>query len=50
MHMRFSLPGGTLKIKTESYLRTYERERRVPVYRMGDLYFIWLRRGATIHG
>lgn len=50
MHMRFSLPGGTLKIKTETYLRSYEREKRVPVYRMGDLYFIWLRKGVEVRG
>jgi hypothetical protein len=41
MHCRIRLPGGTLKIKTRPYLRTPEIERRVPVKRLGALYFIW---------
>ncbi len=41
MRIRVRMPGGTFKIKTWSKLRTHELERRVPVYRFGDLYFIW---------
>jgi hypothetical protein len=41
MHYRIRLPGGTLKIKTRQYLRTREIEGRVPMKRLGGLYFIW---------
>lgn len=36
------LPGGTLKVKSESRLRTRERENEVPVWRFGSTYFVWL--------
>ena len=38
---RFGLPGGTLKVKSESRLRNREREREVPVWRLGPLYLVW---------
>jgi hypothetical protein len=41
MALRIRLPGGTLKIKTYRELRVRERERRVPVRKLGSLYFIW---------
>ena len=41
MALRISLPGGTLKVKTYRELRVRERERKVPVKKMGSLYFIW---------
>jgi hypothetical protein len=41
MALRFRLPGGILKVKTYRELRVRERERRVPVKKMGSLYFIW---------
>jgi hypothetical protein len=41
MAMRIKLPGGTLKVKTYRELRTRERERRVPVIKVGAIYIIW---------
>ncbi|MER8409623.1 hypothetical protein NKH16_34260 [Mesorhizobium sp. M1307] len=41
MTLRIRLPGGTLKIKTYRELRSSERDRRVPVLKMGSVYFIW---------
>ncbi|MER8460814.1 hypothetical protein NKH82_29090 [Mesorhizobium sp. M0915] len=41
MTVRIKLPGGTLKLKTYRELRTRERDRRVPVMKMGSLYFVW---------
>jgi hypothetical protein len=45
MHIRIGLPGGTLKIKSIGYLRSFEHERQVPVKKIGSLYFIWIPRG-----
>jgi hypothetical protein len=41
MALRIKLPGGTLKMKVYRELRVRERERRVPVMKMGALYFVW---------
>ncbi|MER9236901.1 hypothetical protein NKI56_33760 [Mesorhizobium sp. M0622] len=41
MALRIKLPTGTLKVKPYRELRTRERERRVPVLRMGAIYVIW---------
>ncbi|CCV14969.1 hypothetical protein [Mesorhizobium sp. STM 4661] len=41
MAVRISLPGGTLKVKVYRELRDRERERRVPVLKVGSLYLIW---------
>jgi hypothetical protein len=41
MTLRIRLPGGTLKVKTYRELRVRERDRHLPVWRMGSLYFIW---------
>lgn len=41
MTLRIKLPRGTLKVKTYRELRTRERERRVPVVKIGAVYFIW---------
>lgn len=42
MRLRIRLPWGTLKFKHESYLRRPEREREVPVWRIGERhYLIW---------
>lgn len=41
MAIRIKLPGGTLKLKTYRELRTRERDRRVPVVKVGAIYFIW---------
>ncbi|MCV3209235.1 hypothetical protein OHD62_23830 [Mesorhizobium sp. YC-39] len=41
MAVRIKLPGGTLKMKVYRELRDRERERRVPVLKLGSLYFIW---------
>ncbi|MET3577673.1 hypothetical protein ABID19_000688 [Mesorhizobium robiniae] len=41
MAVRIKLPGGTLKMKVYRELRARERERRVPVMKMGSLYFVW---------
>lgn len=41
MAVRIRLPGGTLKMKVYRELRERERERRVPVLKLGSLYLIW---------
>jgi hypothetical protein len=41
MALRIRLPGGTLKVKTYRELRDRERDRRVPVLKIGSLYFVW---------
>ncbi|WP_287253099.1 hypothetical protein [Mesorhizobium sp.] len=41
MAIRIKVPGGTLKIKTYRELRTRERDRRVPVRKIGSMYLIW---------
>ncbi|WP_287364005.1 hypothetical protein [Mesorhizobium sp.] len=41
MAVRIKLPGGTLKVKVYRELRGRERERRVPVMKVGSLYFVW---------
>ncbi|MER9471104.1 hypothetical protein [Mesorhizobium sp. M0520] len=41
MALRIRVPGGTLKIKTYRELRAPERDRRVPVRKIGSLYLIW---------
>ncbi|CCV07969.1 hypothetical protein MESS2_660008 [Mesorhizobium metallidurans STM 2683] len=41
MAVRIKLPGGTLKMKVYRELRERERDRRVPVWKMGSLYLIW---------
>jgi hypothetical protein len=32
---------GTLKIKSENRLRSKEKDGRLPVWRIGDIYFVW---------
>ncbi|MER8831069.1 hypothetical protein NKH73_31870 [Mesorhizobium sp. M0938] len=41
MAVRIRLPGGTLKMKVYRELRERERARRIPVLKMGSLYFTW---------
>ncbi|WP_164759997.1 MULTISPECIES: hypothetical protein [unclassified Mesorhizobium] len=41
MTLRIKLPGGTLKVKTYRELRSRERDRRVPVMKIGALYLVW---------
>lgn len=41
---RVHFPRGTLKIKSESRLRTRERFRNVPVLKVGFAYFVWERK------
>ncbi|MER8478450.1 hypothetical protein [Mesorhizobium sp. M1163] len=41
MTLRIRLPRGTLKVKTYRELRTREHDRRVPIMKVGSLYFIW---------
>ena len=41
MALRIRLPGGTLKFKSFRELRSRERDRVVPVFRLGSLYIIW---------
>ncbi|ESZ30555.1 hypothetical protein NKI66_30060 [Mesorhizobium sp. M0518] len=41
------MPGGTLKVKTYRELRDRERDRRVPVLKLGSLYFVWA--SAKLH-
>lgn len=44
MTLRIKLPGGTLKIKRYIELRSVERDKTVPVLKIGGLFFIWWRR------
>lgn len=41
MALRIKLPKGTLKVKAYRELRTPERDRRVPVVKIGSMYVIW---------
>ncbi|TGP52512.1 MAG: hypothetical protein E5V91_19705 [Mesorhizobium sp.] len=41
MALRIRMPGGTLKVKTYRELRDSERDRRVPVWKLGAFYVIW---------
>jgi hypothetical protein len=41
MALRIRLPGGTLKVKVYRELRDRERNRRVPVWKLGSIYLIW---------
>jgi hypothetical protein len=38
------LPFGRLKIKDEIMLRNAEREGQVPVWRIGNTFFVWNKR------
>lgn len=49
MAVRIRLPGGTLKMKTYRELRARERDRRVPVMKMGSLYFVWWSKSQDPH-
>ncbi|MER8423292.1 hypothetical protein [Mesorhizobium sp. M1403] len=49
MAVRIRLPGGTLKMKTYRELRARERDRRVPVMKMGSLYFVWWSKSQDLH-
>lgn len=47
MTLRIRLPGGTLKVKSYRELRSAERDRKVPVLKVGSkLYFTWWAKGA----
>jgi hypothetical protein len=41
MAVRIRLPGGTLKMKVYRELRERERARRIPIVKIGSLYFSW---------
>jgi hypothetical protein len=49
MALRIRLPGGTLKVKTYRELRDRERDRRVPVLKVGAIYFVWSPGKQTPH-
>ncbi|MER8370156.1 hypothetical protein [Mesorhizobium sp. M1378] len=49
MAVRIRLPGGTLKMKTYRELRARERDRRVPVIKMGSVYFVWWSKSQEPH-
>ncbi|GHD07445.1 hypothetical protein GCM10016234_05860 [Tianweitania populi] len=42
--LRIWLPGGTLKVKRYWHLRSDERARLVPVWKVGATYFVWRSR------
>ncbi|PTE12121.1 hypothetical protein C9427_02150 [Mesorhizobium helmanticense] len=48
MALRIKLPKGTLKVKTYRELRTRERDRRVPVLKVGSIYVIWWSNKQTL--
>jgi hypothetical protein len=41
MTVRVRLIGGTLKLKSFRDLRSVERDRKVPVWRLGNTYIVW---------
>ncbi|MER8595889.1 hypothetical protein NKH33_30850 [Mesorhizobium sp. M1182] len=41
MAVRIRMPGGTLKVKVYRELRARERARRIPVFKIGRIYFTW---------
>lgn len=41
MAVRIRMPGGTLKVKVYRELRDRERTRRIPVVKIGRVYFTW---------
>ncbi|MER8950721.1 hypothetical protein [Mesorhizobium sp. M0959] len=41
MAVRIRMPGGTLNVKVYRELRDRERARRIPVVKIGPIYFIW---------
>ncbi|MER8549938.1 hypothetical protein [Mesorhizobium sp. M0684] len=41
MAVRIRMPGGTLKVKVYRELRDRERSRRIPVVKIGRIYFTW---------
>ncbi|TIW49770.1 MAG: hypothetical protein E5V72_05850 [Mesorhizobium sp.] len=41
MAVRIKLLGGTLKMKVYRELRERERTRRIPVLKVGSVYFSW---------
>lgn len=45
MTLRLRFPRGTLKIKRRRELRSVERHREVPVWKIGPLYLVWWRTG-----
>lgn len=47
MHLRFRLPGGTVKIKTRPFLRRAEINHEVPVVRIGRYFMIWWPAGKV---
>ncbi|WP_457936078.1 hypothetical protein [Mesorhizobium sp. 10J20-29] len=46
VHLNIRLPGGTLKLKSYAYLRSKERDRRVPVMKLGQVYLCWWKSGT----
>ncbi|TIL58829.1 MAG: hypothetical protein E5Y79_17860 [Mesorhizobium sp.] len=49
MAVRIRLPGGTLKMKVYRELRERERARRIPVLKLGSLYFSrWSEPAASV--
>lgn len=46
MRIRVPVPCGTLKFKTYRYLRSAERDRRVPVVKIGSVYVSWWAKGS----
>ncbi|TIM23264.1 MAG: hypothetical protein E5Y61_29490 [Mesorhizobium sp.] len=48
MAVRIKLPGGTLKVKVYRELRGRERERRVPVMKVGSASLTTTRKTAVI--
>jgi|ThiBiot_500_biof_2_1041547.scaffolds.fasta_scaffold07122_3 hypothetical protein len=39
--VRIRLPGGKIKVKTYRYLRSIERDKKVPVIKLGGIYIVW---------
>jgi hypothetical protein len=48
MTLRLRVPGGTVKLKRYHELRRAERDREVPVWRIGGLYLVWWRTAPRV--
>lgn len=41
MNVTINLIFGKLKLKSYPWLRTHEREGKVPVFKIGSVYLVW---------
>ncbi|RUT29983.1 hypothetical protein EMQ25_11630 [Arsenicitalea aurantiaca] len=46
-YVKIRLPRGILKVKRSHQLRRRERDRQVPVWRVGSVYIVWSPNAET---